>query len=270
MKKIGIIDYYISEWHANKYYSLLDKASRDIGEEFKIAYAYGELDVSLYDGLTTAQWCEKYGVTPCATIDELCELSDYIMILAPSNPERHLDFARAALKHGKSTFIDKTFAPDLATAKEIYAIAEQYGTKIFSTSALRYASEVCALEGVKNLITTGGGSNFDEYVIHQAEMAVKLLGCEFEDISVRKCGNQRICSASFKGGKNLTMIYASALSYSVCAELEDGTTVNCPITSSFFDSLIADVLRFYLEGTPSFPKEQTIAVADLRERAIKA
>ena len=142
MKTIGIIDYYVSEWHAYKYASILDDACKAVGEEFKIAYAYGELDVSPYDGLTTAQWCEKHGAEPCGSIDEVCEKSDYLMILAPSNPETHLRLARAALKYGKPTFIDKTFAPDLETAKKIFAIAEKHGTPFFSSSALRYASEL--------------------------------------------------------------------------------------------------------------------------------
>ena len=49
MKTIGIIDYYVSEWHANKYHSILADCSAAVGEEFKIAYAYGDIDVSLFD-----------------------------------------------------------------------------------------------------------------------------------------------------------------------------------------------------------------------------
>ena len=34
-----------------------------------------------------------------------------------------------ALSYGKPTYIDKTFAPDYQTAKEIFDIAKQYGVK---------------------------------------------------------------------------------------------------------------------------------------------
>ena len=54
------------------------------------------------------------------SIEELCEKSDNILILAPANPETHLKYAKIALSYGKTTYIDKTFAPDLKTAKEIY------------------------------------------------------------------------------------------------------------------------------------------------------
>lgn len=268
MKTIGIIDYYVSEWHANKYDSILADACAKVGEEFKIAYAYGELDVSLYDGLTTAEWCEKHGVIPCESIKEVCERSDYVMILAPSNPEKHLAYAREALKYGKSTFIDKTFAQNLAEAKEIYAIAEQYGTSIFSSSALRYAGEHEELAGAKHLITTGGGGNFPEYVIHQAEMAVKLFGTYADEVEVACQGNQRICSAKFSGGRTLTMIYAPTLSYAACAEMPDGSSVYKPMASAYFNALMADMLRFFLTGVPSFSKEETLAVMDLRDKAL--
>ena len=56
MKTIGIIDYYVSEWHANKYTSILDAACKAVGEEFKVAYAWGELDLSPLYNETTEQW----------------------------------------------------------------------------------------------------------------------------------------------------------------------------------------------------------------------
>ena len=119
MKKIGFIDYYISEWHANNYPKWISEASERLGEDFKVSYAWAELDVSPVDGVTTDEWCEKFGAEKCETLAELCEKSDVILLLAPSNPEKHLQYAKAVLPYGKTTYIDKTFAPDLATAEEI-------------------------------------------------------------------------------------------------------------------------------------------------------
>ena len=265
MKNIGIIDYYVSEWHAYKYYSILDDACKAVGEEFKIAYAYGELDVSPYDGATTDEWCEKHGAVRCHSIAELCERSDYIMILAPSNPETHLGFAREALKYGKTTFIDKTFAPDLATAKEIYEIADSYGAKIFSSSALRYATELEGLSGAKSLAITGGGSNLPEYIIHQAEMLIKLTGCAPDKVSAARDGEKYVISAHFPSGVDATMTYGAQLTYSAAADGGEAIQMKSP----YFNALIADVLRFFLTGEPSFPREETIAVAQLREEAIR-
>lgn len=265
MKTIGIIDYYVSEWHAYKYTSILENACKTVGEDFKFAYAYGTLELSPYDNKTTAEWCSEHGVTCCNSIDEVCEKSDYLMILAPSNPETHLELARATLKHGKRTYIDKTFAPDYATAKEIYDIADSYGAKIFSSSALRYAAELDGLCAKKSIAVEGGGSNLPEYIIHQAEMLIKLTGCEHSAISAVRDGEKYVISVDFPTSVSATMTYAPSLSYA--ASVDGGEMV--AMKSSFFDALIADVLRFYLTGEPSFKREETLAVAKLREDAIK-
>ena len=87
--------------------------------------------------MNTDEWCAKYGVKKCETIEELCEKSDAIIVLAPSNPEKHLRYAEKVLPYGKLTYIDKTFAPDVATAEKIFELGEKYGAKLFSSSALR-------------------------------------------------------------------------------------------------------------------------------------
>ena len=84
MKRIGFVDYYISEWHANNYPAWIKAAN----PEFEVTHAWAELDVSPVDGITTAQWCDKFSVTQCNTIEDLCKSCDFIMILAPSNPEK--------------------------------------------------------------------------------------------------------------------------------------------------------------------------------------
>ena len=126
MKTIGFIDFYLSEWHANNYPNWIKEACKETGDDFVVKYAWAEQYVSP-DGRNTDEWCRDFGVEKCDTIQELCEKSDYIIILSPSNPEKHLGYAKEALKYKKNTYIDKTFAPDYKTAKEIFDIAEKYG-----------------------------------------------------------------------------------------------------------------------------------------------
>ena len=173
MKTIGFVDYYISEWHANNYPQWIKEESEKLGENFVVKYAWAELDKSLVDGVTTEEWCNKFGVEKCNTIGELCEKADYILVLAPSDLDKHLGYAKEVFKFKKNTYIDKTFAPDYKTAKEIFDLAEKYGVKFFSSSALRYSNELDLLPETNNIITHGGGGNLDEYIIHQIEMIVK-------------------------------------------------------------------------------------------------
>ena len=128
MKKIGFVDYYISEWHANNYPLWIAEECKKNGLSYEVAYAWAEEYVSPVDGRNTDEWCREFGVEKCNSIDELCEKSDFIIILAPSNPEKHLAYTKEVFKYGKPTYVDKTFAPDYKTAKEIFAISEKYGT----------------------------------------------------------------------------------------------------------------------------------------------
>ena len=167
MKSIGFVDYYISEWHANNYPQWIKEMSEKCGTEFYVKCAWAEEYVSPVDGRNTDEWCKEFGVEKCDTIEELCEKCDYILVLSPSNPEKHLGYAKEVLKYKKNTYIDKTFAECYESAKAIFATAEEYGTKFFSTSALRYATELDEISGCKNIITCGGGGNIAEYIIHQ-------------------------------------------------------------------------------------------------------
>ena len=176
MKKIGYVDYFIDEWHSNNYITWIDELCQEKGYDFKVSYAWSETDT--FEGkMSTDDWCKEKGIERCNSIEELCEKSDYIMILAPANPEKHLEYAETVLSYGKNTYIDKTFAPDIASAKKMYELGEKYGTKFFSTSALRYADELNSYEsGVNSVIIKGGGRSFEEYIVHQIEMLVKLMG----------------------------------------------------------------------------------------------
>lgn len=269
MKTIGFIDYYISEWHANNYPKWIAEATAALDEEFVVKYAWAEENVSPLDGVTTAEWCEKMGVTMCSTIEEVCERADYLLVLAPSNPEKHLAYAETVLKYGKNTYIDKTFAPDFATAQRIFDIAAEHGTKFFSTSALRYATELEFFEGARSLLVQGCGSNLDEYIIHQIEMTVKLLRDKATHVRVERQGeNQYISSIKFEGGAGATLTFAPVMPYAICAENAEGKAVHKAIVSPYFKSLIADILRFYLTGEVSFDTAETLEVMRIREAIV--
>ena len=113
MGKIGFIDYFLDEWHANTYPSLLAKHG------FEVGYAYGEID-SPNGGMTSEEWAAANNCVLCKSIDELIEKSDYIVVLAPDNPETHVRLCEKPLKSGKPVYIDKTFANSREEAEKIY------------------------------------------------------------------------------------------------------------------------------------------------------
>ena len=270
MRSIGFIDFYLSEWHANNYPAWLSEINEKNGTDFAVKYAWAELDISPRDGVSSAEWCEKNGVELCATLEELCEKSDYILVLAPSDPEKHLQYARTVLTYGKPTYIDKTFAPDLGEAQEMFRIAAEHGTKIFSTSALRYATELEKCGTPDSLLLTGGGSNLPEYLVHLVEMAVPLLNDPMVYVRIEEVGEARQCYVETVSGKVAVLTWAPSLPYTVYAAGEGQKSVYASIKSDFFKGLMADILKFYESGEPPFDPAQTLEVMRIREALLRA
>ncbi len=172
MIKVGFIDYYLDEWHANTAPKHLEEQSKG---EVKVCYAYGEIPSP--KGVTSEQWCENMGVEHCATIAEVIEKSDVLVILSPDNCERKEDLCREALASGKPCFVDKPFGTDLASAKRMFAIAEENGTPVYTCSALRYAQEYTEVDraAIKSLVAMCPQNSYDNYILHALEPAMMLM-----------------------------------------------------------------------------------------------
>ena len=263
MKRIGFIDHYISEWHANKYPAWLKEAGEAIGEELIVTAVYAEEDTSPVDGRTTAEWCAAYGARAYGSIEELCRDVDFLFILAPDSPEKHLPYANVALPFGKPTYIDKTFAPSLAVAEEIIALSERYGAPMYSTSPLRYATE---LDGIapRGFETFSGGPHLSDYIVHPLEMIVKVMGCDATVSAVTRTATGCDATLNYPDGRTAIMHYDPATSgFAIAA---DGVRV--PIASPFFPRLITDVVRFFFDHTPPFDRAETRAVMRLSDEIL--
>lgn len=265
MKTVGFIDYFLHEWHANEYPAMVAAYNEKNGTDYQVKYAWAEIDSPNEGARTTDEWCKDYGVERCATIEELCQKCDHVFVLAPSNPEKHLEYAKRVFACGKSPYIDKTFAPDFATAKEIYVCAEKHGVKFFSTSALRYADELNAYMGnAYSVFTTGGGSNLDEYIIHQIEMIVKCLGVGAHAVGYYKNEEGEWADIAYLDGRNARLNFAPTLPFAATVVV-DGQAKEYAINSAFFDNLMADIFHFFETGETSFCSCETLEVMKIRE-----
>ena len=135
MKKIGFIDLFIDEWHANNYPKWFAEAPS--GKDFTVAAAWEKAPAG---GRPLAQWCEEMQIPAAKSLEALLEECDCFCVLAPSNPEVHEQLAELPLKSGKSVYIDKPFAPDKAAAERMFALASQHGTRMFSSSGVPLTS----------------------------------------------------------------------------------------------------------------------------------
>lgn len=268
MKIIGFVDCFLDNYHANNYVNWIREYNEKKGTDFVVKYAYAEEDLA--GGKTNDDWCKDNQVERCATIKEVCEKSDYIMILAPARPETHLRYAEEVFKHGKLTYVDKTFAPDYATAKKIFELAEQNNVKFFSSSALRFAKELANCNPNPDVITICGGGRYEEYIIHCIEIAVKFMGVGAEKVRYEKYFDQEWADIIYKNGKKVKINLTLFNDYFVIAPDKDGISKMVPIDWSFFVDLLADILRFFETGEVSFDVNQTLEVMRLREKLILA
>ena len=274
-KKIGFIDYFLDEWHANNLPNWLKNAKR--GEEFELYMAYGEIEPPMENKLSNAQWCEQNNVKLAKSIDELVEACDCICVLAPSNPETHYRLAEKALMSGKNTYIDKPFAPSLAEAKAIFELAEKYNTKCFSSSALRFADgmkEIMAFEykpcDSALALVKGSGNNFPEYVIHMLEMITCFIGTGAEKVIYNGAGayeHQLMIAYPDKRTAALTMLPGGPYGMVANRHLD---TVCIDKMENFFENFVDALLDFFADGAVPVNPDETLAVAALVEAAVKA
>ena len=267
-KKIGFIDYYLDEWHALNYPQFIKEATDG---EFEVAYAYAEMDKP--GGMTTDQWCEKYGVQRLDSIDEVVEKSDCIIVLSPDNPERHWDLCQKPLRSGKRVYVDKTFALEKSTAEALVKLAEENNTPFFSTSALRFADELKDIdrEGIC-FINSRGPGNFDTYSIHQIEPIVVLMGSKAKRIMSVGNGKYESMVIEFEGNRSIVMSQYgwTSVDFSMLVNYEDGRTVSVPQMSNTFPNFIKAMCDFFRTGEIKAAHDETVAIMGIIEAGNKA
>jgi predicted dehydrogenase len=270
MKKIGFIDLFIDEWHANNYPKMI-RESR-FKDQFEVAFAWEEAPKG---GKPLADWCREQNVAPAASIAEVVKQSDAIIVLAPSNPEVHERLAKIPLRSGKPVYVDKPFAPGLKAAGRIFAQAEKHGTPVFSSSALRFGSGIGTivgeLAGPANFASTrGGGRSFEEYGIHQVEMLVMMMGTDVA--RVMQCGAKgaEVLVVEYADGRRGTVNFVDGYPFQAECRRPDGKRFAAEKMDDFFPRFIDAMLDFFVTGNPPVPKAQTLAVAAILEAGVKA
>ena len=278
MKKIGFIDNFLSEWHANNYPDMIRKNPRAQELGFDVCYAYAKTEVSPYDGVTTDEWCKEQKVERCNSVEELVDKSDYIVVLSPDNPELHYELSEYALKSGKPTYIDKTFSPDRATAEKLFGLAKKYNTPMYSTSALRFADELKPYRenpiGAAQCVVCGCYV-FDIYAIHIFEMMCTVM----------KSGAVRLMAV--QNGRNRNIVvdygkerYASFLQmhtddpvgvpFLVSVEMPDGSARFYNIQEGYQERSMEHLVNFFATGIPEVDSGETIDLMGMLDAARKA
>ena len=263
--KIGFVDYYLDEWHANNYPQWIRKAS---GGTMEVSLAFGLID-SPIGGRTNAQWCADMGIPQAKSIAEVVEACDAIVVLSPDNCEMHEQLCQLPLRSGKPVYVDKTFAPDLETAQRIFAIAEESHTPCYSTSALRYAEEYQGLEGIK-AISTWGPNEFETYSIHQLEPVMMLMGADAARVMYLPVEGWYTLAIEFADGRKATITgFAHGSPFLTNVEMETGAKL-IEVKSDYFHHFIAHMVAFFRDPQLAVPHAETLRIMAVRGTGLKA
>ena len=268
MKRIGLIDYYINEWHALNYPTFLKNVKGEIDKEFEITDFYAEID---HPNLSSDEFEENYGIHKCSSLEELCTKCDYLMVLYPDNPERKFEVVKKVIAYKKPIFVDKTFMNSFKEAKEIFDLAKQNQTPLFTSSSLRYADEVVALENINSLLVIAPSVHLSDYWIHPLEIVVSKMGAGATRAKLSKSGVHHMLNVEYPGDKNALIVIAeggNAQDFFISGNGKfKQNLVRC--TSPYFENEMKDILRFFIEKNPSFSYLETLEAMKLRDIALQ-
>jgi len=265
--RIGFIDNKLDNFHANVFLKAYRNELKDRGWTVAGCYAL--------DDENGRAWATKNEVAWFDSPAALNEHVDAFMLLAPSNPELHLPLAEKIFPFAKPTYVDKTFAPDVAIARRIFALADEHKTPVQTTSALRYTNvqEFVRAHGgtaaVKHMVAWGGGSSFDEYAIHPLELIVSCMGAAAQSVMRRGTAEHSQLLINFANGRTgVANVYTQGETpFAASVTTAKVTEVLTVDTSKIFINNAAAVLEIFESGRPNIDREETLVIRRILDAA---
>jgi hypothetical protein len=266
MKRIGFIDYFLDEWHANQYPDWIERSS---GGTMKVTCAYGKVDAP--NGRTNADWCRDKGIELLPTIQAVIDNSDYLIVLSPDHPEFHEELSLLPLQSGKPTYVDKTFAPDRETAIKMFEWAVTHNTPLYSSSALRFVPEYAEARNKEiNMLFSQGPGKYSNYAVHQIEPIVSLMGVGAKRVMSFGTTLAPALLIEFTYGRQASLLHIQNSPFLLTLQYESGESARMTAEADFFAAFIDDLVLFFNTAKSTVHPEETILVITLIEYGKKA
>lgn len=270
--KIGFVDYYLDNWHANYYPGYLRETAAKYGYPIEAGMAYAVKDCE--NGKSTKEWCEEHHMKQAASIAELVSKVDAVMVIAADDSRFHDYLCPEVLTCGKPVYVDKTFAKDQRTGKSFFSIAAQHGTPVFSSSAQRYCQSILDYlaepERHTRFMSTVGPHSLDNYGVHQLEPIVAVMGVGVKRIkcfSVGEAVTQLILD--YGEGKMASFTQSPQPWAEFNFMVSDGKTGRRLPSDDrdFYENLMKAILEFFKTGIPPVRQEETLEILKIMDIA---
>ena len=125
-------------------------------------------------------------------------------------------------------------------------------------------------EDVDHMNVIGNGDTYI-YLIHMIEPMVALMGSKAQRLMFTGTELSPAWVIEFEGGRKVNMtLYHNAHSWYFRIQKKDGEVVVIPECNRFFDSFMEQLVDFFKTGNVKVPHEETIAVIEIRTKALEA
>lgn len=212
---------------------------------------------------------QTMGVKVTSSIEELLDLVDCVFV-ETNDGRLHLDQALKVFKAGKGCYIDKPLGATLGEAIAIYDVAEKYGIPIFSSSALRFASENVKIRTGEYGEVIGADCysphhpepthpDFGYYGIHGVESLYTVMGTGCEAVTRVHSSEGDVVTGRWKDGRLGTFRALSTGPYIYGGTVFIKGKKAIPAgTYEGYEPLLEQILLFFETGKPPVSKEETI------------
>ncbi len=277
MLRIGFADYYLDNWHANYYPGFLREAIALLGLDAAVTHAFAIHDSPPQGGASTLDWCRERDIVPAGSMEELVESVDAVMVIAADDSAWHEQVAELPLKSGKPVFVDKTFAPSLAAGKRMFALAEEHGTPVFSSSAQRYCQDILDWQAAHRerprFVSTVGPHSLASYAVHQLEPIVALMGPGVKRLKAFAVGSAVTQLILDYGDGRLASFVQSPQPYAefnfMVSDGESGARLKSD-DRNFYSNLMQALLGFFVTKAVPVPHEETLEILAIIDAAREA
>lgn len=268
MKRIALVDDDLDNYHTNVFLEILRGPLKDRGYQATGCHALKEE--------SGRAWAHTHDVPYLSTPADLNSSADFYMILAPLTSATHLPLCRKVIPFGKPVWVDKTFAPDLASAEEIFRLADAHRVPVDTASALRYTAiqeHVASIgrDTVRHITAWGGGTKLEEYLIHPVEIAVSCLGAQARRVMCRGTGAERQLLIDFSRDRTATvnLHLNTSTPFAASVTTREATTYIEVDTERLFVDALAAVLDFFDRRAPTIDRQETVAIRRIMDAALK-
>jgi len=221
---------------------------------------------------------EQWEVEVTRSLEEAVHDADGLL-LELNDPAMHLEFFEKVAGFGKPIFLDKPLAGAIADGRKIAAIAKEKGTKVWSSSSLRFIDGLVeALEEAPDALLCNAygplgkaqvGSDLIWYGVHTIEMIEAIMGRGAKSVWA-KADEKGILQVIYYHDGRRAVAECNKNAYFYGGRVQSAEKVRAfdiVSTANIYRNLLLRIRSFFIEGTIPVPMEDSLEILSIMDAA---